>query len=132
MFVFCSNKCKVMHLEKNWNMFILWLMASTLWVRKGIWESLGSYNWFPEDNLLIILVWTKRRKKKSAIRSMVITRKALHAQRKILYPCTKTWFIYPWNTSVSYCLFWIGTGIPQYHIIPLTRYNKYTREYNPK
>lgn len=128
MFVFCSNKCKVMHLKKNWNILISWLMASTLWIRKGTWESLWSYDWFPEDNLLNILAWTKRRKKKICHQIHGIIRKALKIQRKIPYPCTKTWFIYPWNMSVSYCLFWIGTGIPQYHLIPLTKYNKYTRK----
>lgn len=74
----------------------------------------------------------KMKEKKICHQIHGITGEALQTQWKILYPCTKTWFIYSWNMSLAYCLFWIGTGIPQYHLIPLTKYNKYTHKYNPK
>lgn len=117
MFVFCSNKCKVMHLKKSWNIFILWLMASTLWVRKGTWESLWNYDWFPEGNLLNILVWTKRRKKKICHQIHDIIRKALFAYLvENIVPLYKNMVYLPlkykclllfvldryWDTTVSY------------------------------
>lgn len=131
MFVFCSRKCKVMQLKKNIHIYIMingiYIMSQKRYLR--IIVALWLVSWRQSSEYLSV---NKKREKKICHQIHGIIRKALQIQWKILYPCTKTWFIYPWNTSISYYLFWIGTGIPQYYIIPLTKYNEYSHKYNPK
>lgn len=118
VFVFCSSKCEVMHTKKNYLMYICIVIndinilnqkRDTTELRLVSWKQSSEYPCVDKKKEKYLPTnpwWCKERFALSGkYRTFV--------QKHGLSIC--------WNTRVSAVLYSVGSGISQYHTVPLTR-----------